>query len=717
MALEANTLQVSEQWICPMHPEVKQDHPGQCPKCAMALERTAASAAQEENPELEDMLFRFWVSFSFTAPLFILAMGDMLPYAPFSTLFSPGLVVFFELCLATPVCTWAALPFYKRALRSFTNKSLNMFSLIGVGVFVAFGYSVLAALFPSFFPDSFRDEFGEVAVYFESAAIVVTLVLLGQILELRARGRTTQAIKALLGLTPQKAWRLDENGKEASVPLSHVQVGDRLRVKPGESVPVDGRVLEGHSYVDESMVTGESRAVEKDKDDSVIGATVNGKGAFVMKAEKVGSDTLLSKMVAIVSEAARSRAPIQSLADKVASIFVPTVFTVSLLSFAVWALWGPEPKMVYALLNAVAVLIIACPCALGLATPMSVVVAMGKAASVGVLFKNAAAIEALEKVDTVLIDKTGTLTEGKMLVTDVVCKDGTSKDELLGLAASLEQHSEHPIASAMQRYIGERDLSFASAQQFEAIPGKGIKARVDEHAVYLGNKRLLDDLGLDSTEFAHDLLKSNEQEQSVVFVVKENALLGYFAVSDPIKENALQAVNALKAAGLQVALLSGDQQSTANAVAKTLGIDKVFSEVLPEQKLDILKSLQKEGHIVAMAGDGINDAPALAGADVGIAMGSGTEIAMQSAEVTLVQGDLSALLRAFVVSKKTMKNIRQNLFFAFVYNTAGVPIAAGLLYPFTGILLNPVFAAAAMSLSSFSVISNALRLHQIKFNT
>jgi Cu+-exporting ATPase len=698
------------EWVCPMHPEIVRDAPGSCPICGMALEPRAATGEEEENPELLDMTRRFWLAAIFTVPLVIIAMGDLLPGRPISQLLSMRTRTMIEFALATPVCLWSAWPFYVRFVASIKNLHLNMFTLVGLGVSVAYVYSVIAALLPGIFPASFRGEAGEVAVYFEAAGVIVTLILLGQVLELRARSQTGQAIKKLLGMAPKSARRLLADGSEEDVPLDAVQVGDRLRVRPGEKLPVDGVVLEGASSIDESMVTGESIPVEKHEGDQVIGSTVNGTGGLIMRAEKVGSETLLSRIVTMVAEAQRSRAPIQKLADVVAGYFVPVVLLIAVATFAVWSLVGPEPRMAHALINAVAVLIIACPCALGLATPMSIMVATGKGATMGVLFKNAEAIEVLRKVDILVVDKTGTLTEGKPKLVSVVTEAGFDEATLLRLAATLERGSEHPLAAAIVNGAEERKVALASAEDFDSVTGKGVKGRVDGRDVALGNRALMESLGIDATHMVARAEELRADGQTVMFVAVDGKPAGLVGVADPIKESTPEAIAALHKEGIRIVMMTGDSETTAKAVAKRLGIDDVLAGVLPDEKADKVKSLQSEGRIVAMAGDGINDAPALAQAQVGVAMGTGTDVAMESAGVTLVKGDLRGIVRARRLSRKTMANIKQNLFFAFIYNAAGVPIAAGVLYPTFGLLLSPIIAAAAMSFSSVSVIGNALRL-------
>lgn len=703
------------EWVCPMHPEIVRNAPGSCPICGMALERKAASAVidDEENPELRYMKRRFWLAAALTVPLVIVAMGDMVPGQPISRLLSARGRTFAELLLATPVCVWAAWPFYVRAVQSVKNKRLNMFTLIGLGVSVAYVYSLAAALVPNVFPASFR-EGGVVAVYFEAGAVIVTLILLGQVLELRARSATGNAIKKLLGLAPKSARRINEDGSEQDVSLDAVVVGDRLRVRPGEKVPVDGVVIEGASSIDESMVTGEPIPVEKHAEDRVVGGTVNGTGSLVMRAEKVGGETLLSRIVSMVAEAQRSRAPIQKLADIVSGYFVPIVIGIAIVTFIVWSLVGPEPRLAHALLNAIAVLIIACPCALGLATPMSIMVATGKGASAGVLFRNAEAIEVLRKVDTLVVDKTGTLTEGKPTLVTVVAVSGFDEQTLLRLAATLERGSEHPLAAAIVQGSDERGIELAEATGFESITGKGVRGNVDARAVALGNVALMTELSVDLGVLSEKAEALRIQGQTVMFVAVDGAPAGLVGVADPIKESAPNAIRELHEEGIRIVMLTGDSQTTAQAVAKKLHIDDVIAGVLPDQKAEAIKRLQGEGHFVAMAGDGINDAPALAQAHVGIAMGTGTDVAMESASVTLVKGDLGGIVRARRLSRKTMINIKQNLFFAFFYNAAGVSIATGALYPFFGLLLSPMIAAAAMSLSSVSVIGNALRLRGAK---
>jgi len=658
------------------------------------------------------MTRRFWVGVVLTVPLLLIAMSDFVPGNPLERIVSMRVLGWIQFVLATPVVLWGGWPFFVRGWQSIVNRSLNMFTLIGLGVAVSYLFSVIAKLFPEIFPPSFRDAAGAVPVYFEAAAAITTLVLLGQVLELRARSQTGAAIKALLGLAPKTARRLREDGNEEDVPLDQVQVGDRLRVRPGEKVPVDGIVIEGSSAVDESMITGEPIPVAKRAEDRVVGATVNGTGSFVMRAERVGSETLLAQIVQMVAEAQRSRAPIQKLADVVSGYFVPGVVGIAVVTFIVWSIWGPDPRMAHGLVNAVAVLIIACPCALGLATPMSIMVATGKAAQSGVLFKNAEAIEIMRKVDTLVVDKTGTLTEGKPKLVSVVTAEGVDEQALLRLAASLEKGSEHPLAAAIIAGAQERGVKLADATAFNSLTGKGVTGEIDGHKVSLGNRALLDDLQIDPGGLAAKAESLRADGQTVMFVTVDGKAAGLIGVADPIKETTPEAIRQLHEEGIRIVMLTGDSRTTAEAVARKLNIDEVVAEVLPNQKVDAVKKLQAEGRFVAMAGDGINDAPALAQAQVGIAMGTGTDVAMKSAGVTLVKGDLRGIVRARVLSRLTMSNIKQNLFFAFIYNSLGLPIAAGVLYPFFGILLSPMIAAAAMSFSSVSVIGNALRLRR-----
>jgi len=700
------------EYVCPMHPQIVRREPGSCPICGMALEPRVVTAVEEENPELTSMTRRFWVSVALTAPILLAAMGAYLPGAPLERLISVRVLTWVELILATPVVLWGGWPFFVRGWQSIINRSLNMFTLIGLGVAVAYGYSLVAALAPGIFPPSFRDASGQVEVYFEAAAVITTLVLLGQVMELRARSRTGAAIRALLGLAPKTARLVGEDGSEKDVPLEQVIPGDRLRVRPGEKIPVDGIVLEGKSSVDESMITGEPIPVQKQKGDRVTGATVNGTGSLIMRAERVGSETLLAQIVRMVAEAQRSRAPIQKLADQVSGYFVPIVVGAAVLTFVIWGLWGPAPRLAHALVNAVAVLIIACPCALGLATPMSIMVAMGRGATAGVLFKNAEAIELMRKVDTLVVDKTGTLTEGKPKLVSIESADDFEEQKLLRLAATLERGSEHPLAAAIVKGAEERGIALGSADGFESITGQGVRGRIDGLQIVLGNRKLLDDLGIDAGAVAERAEAFRRDGQTVMFVVVNDRVAGLLGVADPIKQSTPEAIKQLHKDGIRIVMLTGDSRTTAEAVGRKLGIDQVIAEVLPDKKLDVVKRLQSEGHFVGMAGDGINDAPALAQAHVGIAMGTGTDVAMESASVTLVKGDLRGIVRARLLSRATMRNIQQNLFWAFIYNAIGVPIAAGALYPLFGLLLSPMIAAAAMSFSSVSVISNALRLRK-----
>ena len=703
------------QWTCPMHPQIVRDQPGSCPICGMALEPRTVTLEQTDNPELRDMRRRFWVSAALSVPLMAIAMAHLLPLMVVHRFVASPARPWIELLLATPIVLWGSWPFFVRAVASVRHRSLNMFTLIGLGVAAAYGYSVIATAIPGVFPASFRGEDGRVGVYFEAAGVIVALVLLGQVLELGARSRTGAAIRALLGLAPKLARRLRTDGGEEDVPLAEVKVGDRLRVRPGEKVPVDGSVLEGQSSVDESMITGEPIPVEKVAGARVIGATVNGTGGLVMRADKVGADTLLAQIVQMVSEAQRSRAPIQRLADVAASYFVPAVIAIAVITFAVWAVFGPDPRLAHALVNAIAVLIIACPCALGLATPMSIMVATGKAATMGVLFKNAEAIEVLRKVDTLVVDKTGTLTEGKpKLVSIVVLGSDVTEQDLLRLAATLERGSEHPLAAAIVKGAEDRGVKLGAAASFRSLTGRGVTGDVDGRPVALGNAKLLEELKLSAGSATDRAETLRVDGQTVMFVVVAGRVAGLLGVADPIKETTAEALRQLHDEGLRVVMLTGDNRTTAQAVATKLGIDEVLAEVLPSDKSEAIKRLQAQGRFVAMAGDGVNDAPALAQAQVGIAMGTGTDVAMESAGVTLVKGDLRGIVRARKLSRATLANIKQNLFFAFVYNCLGIPIAAGLLYPFWGVLLTPVMAAAAMAFSSVSVIGNALRLRRAK---
>jgi len=699
------------QWTCPMHPEVLRDAPGACPLCGMALEPLVPTAAAGPNPELADMTRRFWIGLVLTLPVFVLEMGNHLSAHPW---LAPQLSNWVQLALATPVVLWAGLPFFQRGWQSLRNRSLNMFTLIALGTGVAWAFSVVATLAPGLFPAAFRDAHGAVGVYFEAAAVITVLVLLGQVMELRAREATGGAIRALLDLSPKTARRLGPDGTDAEVPLDQVQVGDRLRLRPGEKVPVDGIVLEGRGALDESLVTGESLPVTKSPGDHLIGGTVNQTGGLVMAAQQVGGDTLLARIVRQVAEAQRSRAPIQRLADRVAAWFVPAVIGVALLAFAVWSQWGPAPAMGFDLVAAVSVLIIACPCALGLATPLSVMVGVGRGAQAGVLVKNAEALERLEKVDTLLLDKTGTLTEGRPKVVAVRPAPGLAEAELLRLAASLERASEHPLAAAIVAAARERGLALAEPGAVDSPVGKGVTGQVEGRAVLIGSERFLIESGVAVEELAGAAAALRGEGATAVLVALEGRAAGVIAIADPVKATTPAALAALQAAGLRVIMLTGDNRVTAEAVARRLGIAEFEAEVLPEDKGAVVKRLKAEGRVVAMAGDGVNDAPALAAADVGIAMGSGTDVAIESAGITLLRGDLTGIVRARHLSQATLRNIRQNLFFAFAYNVAGVPIAAGILYPFFGLLLSPMIAAAAMAASSVSVIGNALRLRGLR---
>jgi Cu+-exporting ATPase len=702
------------KYVCPMHPEVVRDEPGSCPICGMALEAQTVTTVEESNPELALMTKRFWVCVVFTVPVLFLGMSSLIPSHPVQQTLSSRIIAFIQLALATPAVLWGGKPFFERGWASIVNRSLNMFTLIATGTGTAYLYSLIATLVPGIFPNSFRGPNGQVEVYFEAAATITTLVLLGQVLELRARSQTSSAIRALLGLTPRTARILRNDGTEEDVPLGRVKPGDLVRVRPGEKVPVDGVVIEGASSVDESMMTGEPVPMQKKRGDRVTGGTINGKRAgFVFRADRVGSETLLAQIVRQVSEAQRTRAPIQRLADVVASYFVPAVVLIAIMTFIVWGLFGPQPRLAYALINAVAVLIIACPCALGLATPMSIMVGMGHGATVGVLIKNAEALEVLEKVDTLVVDKTGTLTEGKPRLITVLAVPGFTESDLIQLAASLERGSEHPLAASVVSSAQEKGIKLSEAQDFQAISGKGVTGTVDSRSVAVGNQKIFEYLKIDLAPLLDRAESLRREGQTAMLVAIDGRPAGVLGVADPIKASTAEAIGTLHTAGIRIVMLTGDSRTTAEAVARQLGIDEVHAEVLPTAKGEMVKKLQAEGHVVAMAGDGVNDAPALALANVGIAMGTGTDVAMQSASVTLVKGDLRGIARARLLSRGTMKNIRQNLFFAFVYNSLGVPLAAGILYPFVGLLLSPMIAAAAMTFSSVSVISNALRLRRL----
>jgi Cu+-exporting ATPase len=698
-------------WTCPMHPQIRQDHPGSCPICGMALEPLEPSLEEGPNPELVDMTRRFWISAVLSAPLVLLTLGaDLfgLELLPMRT------SLWVQLALATPVVLWGGWPFFERFWASLKSRNLNMFTLIGLGVGVAYGYSLVATLAPQIFPASMRTMSGLVPVYFEAAAVITTLVLLGQVLELRARSATGKAIRALLGLAPKTARRINADGSEEDIPLEHVHVGDLLRIRPGEKVPVDGIVAEGHSSVDESMISGEPVPVEKTPGEKVTGATVNGTGALVMRAERVGRDTMLSQIVRMVAEAQRSRAPIQKLADQVSGWFVPGVVVIAIATFIIWSLVGPEPRLSHGLVNAIAVLIIACPCALGLATPMSIMVGTGRGASAGVLVKNAEVLELMEKIDTLVVDKTGTLTLGKPRLIEVKALAGFAEEEVLRFAAALEKGSEHPLAAAIVDGALDRGIEIPAASDFASHTGKGVSGTVEGRKVALGNKAMLKDVGADSRALETEADRHRGEGRGVMFGSVDGRLAGLIVVADPIKDSAVEAVAELRRSGTHVVMMTGDNRRTAEAVARQVGIDEVLADVLPQQKQATVAELRKQGRRVGMAGDGINDAPALAAADVGIAMGTGTDVAMESAHVTLVKGDLGGIVRARRLSRATMRNIRENLFLSFVYNAAGVPVAAGVLYPWFGVLLSPIIAGAAMALSSVSVIGNSLRLRQLR---
>jgi Cu+-exporting ATPase len=695
-----------------MHPEIKQMGPGACPKCGMALEPREVKV-EESNPELAKMTRRLWISVALAVPMLALMVSGFLPSMPMQHMFSARVWAWIEFALATPVVLWCGLPFFVRGWQSLMHRSLNMFTLVALGTGTAYIYSVFATVIPQIFPASLRGAGGQIDVYFEPAAVIVALVLLGQVLELRARSQTSGAIRALLGLAPKTAMRLDDEGDEADVPLEQVQVGDRLRVRPGEKVPVDGTVLDGHSSVDESMISGEPIPVEKDKDAKVTAGTVNGTGGFVMRAERIGADTLLAQIVKMVSEAQRSRAPIQRLADHVSSYFVPAVIVSAVITFIVWYFVGPQPRFAHALVNAVAVLIVACPCALGLATPMAIMVGTGRGARAGILIRNAEALEIFGKVDTLIIDKTGTLTEGKPSLSAVIPQPGISENDLLQLVASLERSSEHPLAAAIVKGAVAKKLSLSDVAGFNSTTGKGVKGTVSGKQVAVGNAELFHDLSVDPSPLLDRAEDLRKEGQTVMLIAVDGKAAGIVGVADPIKDSTPDAIRELKAAGLTVIMVTGDNATTAKAVAEKLGIE-FEADVLPQKKAEVVKERQQKGSVVAMAGDGVNDAPALAQADIGIAMGTGTDVAMEAGGITLLKGDLRGILRARHLSKSTMRNIRENLFFAFVYNVVGVPLAAGVLFPAFGLLLNPMIAAAAMSFSSVSVIANALRLRTTK---
>ncbi|MAU53328.1 MAG: copper-translocating P-type ATPase [Roseovarius sp.] len=703
-------------YTCPMHAEVRHPGPGSCPICGMGLEPATVSAEDEgPNPELVDFTRRFWVGAVLTIPVLILAMGPFVGFTFFKELLGERTSLWLELVMSTPVILWSGWPFFVRGYHSFRTMNLNMFSLIGMGVGAAYVFSILAVVAPQIFPEGFRDENGNVGVYFEAAAVIVTLVLLGQVMELRAREGTGKAIRALLDMAAKTAVVIRPDGTEEEIELDQVQLGDHLRVRPGDKVPVDGVVVEGRSSVDESMITGEPVPVEKVAGEPVTGATINGTGSLVIEATRVGADTMLSQIVQMVADAQRSRAPIQKYADQVAGMFVPAVIAIAIVSFVAWSIWGPDPAMAYGLVSAVAVLIIACPCALGLATPMSIMTATGRGAQLGVLIKNAEALERFEKIDTLIVDKTGTLTEGKPRLVAVLPEDGHDEAEVLRLAASLERGSEHPLAEAIVRGAKERGVDFAKAEDFEAVTGKGVKGRVDGKSVALGNAALIRDMKLDSGALVDAANTRRDEGETVMFIVLDGTIAGLVCVADPVKETTPAALKALHELGFRIIMATGDNERTAQAVANRLGIDEIRADVLPEDKARIIKELQEQGRKVAMAGDGVNDAPALAQADVGIAMGTGADVAIESAGFTLVKGNLDGIVRARKLSQATMRNIRQNLFFALIYNASGVPIAAGVLYPFLGILIGPIFAAFAMSASSLSVVVNSLRLRRLKF--
>ncbi len=709
-----DTVPVGHQGIvytCPMHPEVRQTHPGSCPLCGMGLELESATMVEDgPNPELVDFTRRFWIGTILTLPLLVLTMGPLVGFPGVRVIFGERATLWIELALGTPVVLWCGWPFLERGWNSFRTLNLNMFSLIAMGVSAAWVFSVVAVLVPGIFPDGFRSADGHVGVYFEAAAVIVVLVLLGQVMELRAREGTGKAIRALMDLSAKTARVIRSDGSEEEIPLEDVQLGDHLRVRPGDKVPVDGRVVDGRSSVDESMISGEPLPVEKTTGDAVTGATINGTGSLVVEATRIGADTMLSQIVEMVANAQRSRAPIQKYADQVAGLFVPAVIGVALIAFVSWAIWGPTPALSYALISAVAVLIIACPCALGLATPMSIMTATGRGAQAGVLIKNAEALERFEKIDTLIVDKTGTLTEGKPRLVAVLPESGHTETEVLHLAASLERGSEHPLAEAIVRGADERGIALSKAEDFDAITGKGVKGIVDGREVALGNARLMADMGLESQRLAETANARRDEGETVMFVVVDGLIAGLVSVADPIKETTPDALKALHQLGFRIIMATGDNERTAKSIGARLGIDEIRADVLPADKAEIIRDLQAKGCKVAMAGDGVNDAPALAQADVGIAMGTGADVAIESAGITLVKGNLDGIVRARRLARATMGNIRQNLFFALIYNTAGVPVAAGLLFPFFGILISPMFAAFAMSASSISVVLNSLRL-------
>jgi Cu+-exporting ATPase len=718
MALEPSTLEVATarvEYTCPMHPEIVRDKPGNCPICGMTLEArdVMSGSGESPNPELLNMTRRFWVGVALTLPLLAVMVSDILPGHPVQHVLSGALLGWIEFALATPVVLWAGWPFFQRGWESVVHRSPNMFTLISIGAGSAYLYSVVAVIAPGIFPATFRDMSGNLALYFEAASVITVLVLLGQVLELKARSQTSCAIKALLSLAPKTARKISADGKETDEPLSDIQVGDQLRVRPGEKVPTDGVVTEGRSSVDESMVSGEPIPVEKTTDAKVVGGTINGTGSFVMKTERVGADTLLAQIVKMVSEAQRTRAPIQRLADTVASYFVPTVLISSAITFAVWAIFGPQPHYAHAIVNAVAVLIIACPCALGLATPMSIMVGTGRGASEGILIRNAEALEIFEKVNTLVVDKTGTLTEGKPRLTEVISAEGFDEKQLLQSVASLEKASEHPLAAAILAGAKEKNVELVDVADFQSITGKGVTGTLQGKHIGIGNAALMHDLGANLEPLKSRAEGLQKEGQTVMFVASDGRFAGLIAVADPIKDSAAEAIKELKEAGIKVVMVTGDNHTTAAAVAQKLDIE-FEADVLPEKKAEVVKKLQSQGAIVAMAGDGVNDAPALAQAQVGIAMGTGTDVAMETGGITLVKGDLRGIVKARRLSQRTMSNIRQNLFFAFIYNALGVPLAAGVLYPMFHLLLNPMIAAVAMSFSSVSVITNALRLRATK---